>query len=136
MEKGRHKTEVKILIIALSILAIIILILIITNLLVLFADDISINSLGSDNLAKDCLRSEDVMSCLYEKAYYYYENEHDCKKALKVYDDIPAERFDEYELSDFYNDAYSMSTSCDDESLEKYWEQKFNNLSNRLEGRD
>lgn len=136
MKKGRHKSEAKALIIALSILVVIILILIVINILVLFADEISVISLGNDNLSKDCLLSEDVSSCLYEKAYNYYENEHDCEKALKVYDDIPAERFDEYELSDFYNDAYSMSTSCDDKSLEKYWEQKFNNLSSRLEGRN
>lgn len=136
MKKGRHKSEAKALIIALSILVVIILILIVINILVLFADEISVISLGNDNLSKDCLLSEDVSSCLYEKAYNYYENEHDCEKALKVYDDIPAERFDEYELSDFYNDAYSMSTSCDDKSLEKYWEQKFNDLSSRLEGRN
>lgn len=136
MEKGRHKTEVKALIIALSVLVFLVIILIVANILVLFADEISISFLGNDNLAKDCLLSEDVSSCLYEKAYNYYENEHDCQKALKVYDDIPIERFGDYELSDLYNDAYSMSTSCNDESLKEYWEQKFNDLSSRLEGRN
>ena len=136
MEKGRHKTEVRALIIALSVLVFLVLVLIVANVLALFADEISINNLGNDNLAKDCLRSEDVMDCLHEKSFNYYKNEHDCQKALKVYDDIPAERFDDYELSDFYNDAYSMSISCNDESLEKYWEQKFNDLSSRLESWD
>ena len=95
-------------------------------------------NLSDDNLAKECLlASEDVdlSECLEDKAFSYYEDG-DCEKALKVYDDIPVEEFDEYVLSDLYNDAYSMSFDCSDESLQNYWKDKFEGLSSKLEVRD
>lgn len=126
-EKANNKPLVILLISLLTLIVVIVGIIIVLN---------NKNGLGDGNLARECLDTEDVTGCLYEKAYNYYENEHDCEKALKVYDDIPAEQFDEYELSDLYNDAYSLSYSCEDESLKNYWEQKFNSLSSRLEGRN
>ena len=93
---------------------------------------------SDDNLAKECLQTSgdsSIMECLGDKAFSYYE-EGDCVKALKVYDDIPAEQFDKRTLSDIYNDAYSFSLSCEDESLQIYWTDKFTELSNQLEAVD
>ena len=137
MEKGRHKIEVKILIITLSILAMVILALIITIIKLSLANENARPSLSDDNLAKECLEgdNEQWMDCLEEKASAFID-QRDCENALKVYEDIPPDWFDEYTLADLYDEAYSLSFSCDDLSVQQYWEKKLNNLSKQLEGRD
>jgi hypothetical protein len=135
MEKGKYKTEIKVLIIALSALVAIILILIAVIIKLSLDNKNSHPPLSDDNLAKECLEgdNEQWMDCLDDKASGYLE-ERDCEKALKVYEDVPPDWFDKYTLADLYDEAYSLSLSCDDLSLREYWEKKFNNLSKELEG--
>lgn len=137
MEKGKHKTEIKVLIIALSALAAIILILIVVNIKLSLDDKNSHPPLSDDNLAKECLEgdNEQWMDCLDDKASGYLD-ERDCEKALKVYEDIPPDWFDKYTLADLYDEAYALSLSCDDLSIQNYWKKKLKEVSKDLEGRD
>lgn len=95
--------------------------------------------LNGNNLAKECLErntEDDVIDCLDEKAFAYYDDEHDCAKALKVYDDIPTTQFNEQAIARLYDEAYSLSLECDDEALQNYWEEKNEAAWSHLGGRD
>lgn len=134
--KDNNKANTRLLIVALSLMFVIIA-LAIAIVVLSTANKNSINSLSNDNLAKECLlmnSESSIMDCLDEKASTYYD-EGDCGKALQVYDDIPTDAFDKHFLSNLYNEAYSISIGCD-ESLQNYWNNKFKELSNQLEGRN
>ena len=134
--RRKHGMNTKNMIVILSSLALLIILLVIIIVAVFIIKNKEYN-LSDDNLAKDCLQNQDdaMHECIEDKAWSYFQAG-DCEKALKVYDDIPADRFDKYTLSDFYDEAYSLSLSCEDESLQNYWLNKFESLSNQLEGRD
>lgn len=72
--------------------------------------------------------------CLESKAWKFFK-EGDCDSALRVYDYIPTDQYDDYSLSDRYAEAYSLSLSCDEEKQE-YWKNKFEELSNKLEAKN
>ena len=132
-----NKTNTQLWAVLFSLLFIIIVLVVVLVVLPI-VNRSSIDSLSDDNLAKECLLmngESSVTDCLDEKSSAYYD-EGDCEKALRVYDDIPADAFDKYSLSDLYNEAYSTSIGCGDESLQSYWKNKFEELSNQLEGRD
>lgn len=137
MEKQNHKAGVKAIIVVLLVLVFVAIILVVVNVFVLLTNKNDINNLGDDNLAKECLKgdNEDWMGCLEDKSLEYYD-EGDCGSALKVYEDVPPDWVNEYVLADLYNEAYSLSLSCDDLSLQHYWGEKFNDLSKQLEGMD
>lgn len=101
-------------------------------------NDNVVDKLDDDNLAKECLLKEDDASreyCLSDKSFELYEAG-DCEKALKVYDDIPAEMYDDRHLAYLYDQAYGLSLTCEDEALETYWEDKLNALTEHLEAVD
>ena len=126
------KVDDRVLKLILLVLSSLMVVMIITVIVVV------INKQDDGDLAKACLQAENdgaIMDCLDEKAYSYYE-EGDCEKALKVYDDVPADRFDEYTLSDIYQEAYALSDGCKDKSLRKYWLDKYSEATDHLEGRD
>ena len=130
MKKVMHNKNTRSLLVISVTLVIIILILIVVNLLIpVFKNN--------NNLAKECLEFEDqeAMECLEAKVDLFFD-EDDCINALKVYDDIPANRFDKFTLSILYDDAYSMSLSCDNTDLENYWMDKKESISNQLEAMD
>ena len=94
------------------------------------------NALSDDNFAEECLQGEDdgvIIDCLDEKSFEYYNNG-DCEKALKVYDDVPVDLFDKNTLANIYDEAYSLSLDCNDESLRLYWENKSESIWSQLEG--
>ena len=135
-KKSKYKTEVVGLVVVLIILVVVMIILGVTNVLLPAVSDRS----DVEKLVKQCLDLNDdseqtVASCLEEKAFFYLD-EGDCNKALMVYDFIPTERYDDYSLADRYNEAYSLSLSCDDTAKQEYWKKKFEELSNKLEARD
>lgn len=125
------------LIIVLSLLSFVVVVLVVVIMVLPIVKKLPITSLTDDNLAKECLLEDDeslALDCLDKKASAYYD-EGDCGKALKVYDDIPVGVFDEYTLSDDYSEAYALSLRCEDEELQQYWKNKFEELSSQLEGR-
>lgn len=125
------------LVIMLSLLSFVAVVLVIINVLLPMVRNKEYNY-SDDNLARECLEAgEDVDSseCLEDKAFSYLE-EDDCKNALKVYDDVPVEVVDKAELAHLYDDAYAMSLSCDDESLQNYWAEKNKEISSQLEATD
>ena len=139
MNSGKKTIDTRGLVIVLGLLMIVVVALIVVNVIVLTTDtgDIVAN-LGEDNLARECLMKEDDASieyCLSGKAFAFID-EGDCEKALKVYDDIPVEIYDKRHLSYLYDEAYSLSLSCEDESLETYWLNKLNNMTEQLEAID
>ena len=133
MKKVMHNKNSKATLVASIIIIAIMIILIIVNLVLFF-----IRKHESDNLAKSCLEIEDdamVVNCIEEKANAY-DDAGDCVNALKVYDSIPEDRLDKYVLSDLYDEAYSLSSDCEDGLREDYWADKLEALSSQLEGRD
>lgn len=131
MVAERRRFDSKYLVIILSVIVVLIIILVLANISLLLSKK------NDGGLAKDCLSENidvSVGACLDDLAYSYYDDG-DCERALKVYEDIPEDRFDKYELQDYYDDAYSLSLECDDTSLQDYWENKSNALSNQSEGR-
>lgn len=128
MSKNKEKSLRSLLFVSFALLAIVVVLIVVIVI-------VSIMN-NNRNLAEECLQDEETMSeCLADKAFSYSMND-DCTNALKVYDDIPADRFDKYTLSDLYNEAYSISVSCGDESLRDYWSKKFEEISNQIEGMD
>ena len=136
MDREVQNPHKKPLIIVLVILLFVILILVLVNLIILFRGrDNGNKSLGDDNLTKECFQdyeSEQTEDCIEEKSSSYFD-EGNCELALKVYDDIPEDQFDKYTLLHFYDEAYQLSSLCNDDNLEDYWEAKFNGLSSQLE---
>ena len=95
--------------------------------------------LNDNNLAKECLEGnteDNAIDCLDEKAFSYYNDGHDCAKALKVYDDIPTTQFNEQAIARLYDEAYSLSLECGDKTLQSYWEEKNEAAWSHLGGRD
>lgn len=137
MTESKHAVDAKILVVVLSLLSVVAVILVVANIMIPVLNRRNYD-FSDDNLAKDCLLAEDEMSvdeCLEDKAFSYYE-EDDCEKALKVYDDIPSGWFEEDTLIHLYDEAYSLSLSCEDESLQSYWEEKNNKFMNRTEAKN
>jgi hypothetical protein len=136
--RDKHEKENMGLVITLLSLLFVVVMLVVAVVVLFVMNRDSGNEYGDDNLAKECLKVDgdiSIKSCLEDMAWSYYEDG-DCDMALKVYDDVPVDIFDEYALSDLYDDAYSMSLGCDDESLQSYWKDKFEGLSARLEARE
>jgi uncharacterized membrane protein YvbJ len=91
----------------------------------------------SSGLIRDCFETNDedaIMECLNEKAFSIYADENNCEKALKVYDDIPDDSMSDRSIAMLYDEAYSLSLSCDDLSLRTYWNEKSERKWERLEG--
>ena len=129
MKEGNKRADKKILTIALSILSATVIILLTINVVLLFTKN------NSEDLAAECLELSDkgeAEQCLNEKSFKYYQEE-DCYKATKVYDDIPADYFDQYTMTLLYEEAYSTSVDCEDPSLEEYWRVKSEALSSQME---
>lgn len=131
--KSDEKTKLKL---GFGGLVVMIVVLVIVNMLLPAMNDRA----DVERLVKPCLELNDddeqtVAGCLEEKAFFYLD-EGDCEKALMVYDYIPVERYDDYSLADRYDEAYSLSLSCDDTSKQEYWKNKFEELSNKLEASD
>lgn len=137
MAEGKYSFDTKVLVTVLSLLSVVAVVLIVANILVPVLNGRKYD-FSDNNLAKECLEMEDdslAESCIEEKVYSYYD-EGDCENALKVYDDIPDGWFEEDSMGYFYDDAYSISLSCEDESLQAYWENKNNTFSNQAEARN
>ena len=101
-------------------------------------DDTEDQGEEEEEIAWDCSQLDDgdrdmVLYCLGREANSYYEAG-DCVKALKVYDDISEDRFDKSIWASLYNEAYSISLSCD-ESLQEYWENKHYELVIQVKGK-
>ena len=128
--KGNSESDRIVLVVVLSLFSIMALVLLVINALLLFRSD---NGLSDDNLAKECLEVNEgsVEGCLNDKSFEYFM-EGDCVGALKVYDDIQ-DWFDQWTLAHLYDEAYSTSLSCDDESLQNYWKEKLEKVNNQLE---
>lgn len=136
--QDKHEKDTKGLVVVFLLLLFVVVGLVVAIVVVLIMNREPIDELGNDNLAKECLKASgdtSIKSCLEDKAMVYYEKG-DCKAALRVYDDVPVESFDEHELLYLYDDAYSMSLDCDDESLQSYWKDKLESLSSQSEARD
>lgn len=137
MTGDKNKANTQLLVVILSLLLFAITVLIIVIVIFNTMRNSIVDDLGDDNLAKECLRVDEDFSakdCLEEKAQSYLDIG-DCENALKVYEDIPAGWFDDYSLSDRYEEAYTLSFSCD-ESVQNYWKNKHDTLLKRLEVRD
>lgn len=137
MTESEHSFDTKVLIAVLSLLSVVAVVLVVANILVPILNGRRYD-FSDDNLAKECLEMKDDLSaesCIEEKVYSYYD-EGDCENALKVYDDIPDSWFEEDYMGYIYDDAYSISLSCEDESSQAYWENKNNKFSNQTEARN
>ena len=137
--KSDKKKNTEGLFVALTILVFAAVVLIIVNVELFYLRGGVNNKPDVEKVAKECwyLDEEDEMStaeCLESKAWMFFE-EGDCDSALRVYDYIPTDQYDDYSLSDRYAEAYSLSLSCDEEKQE-YWKNKFEELSNKLEAKD
>ena len=136
MKEGKEKANHKSLWLALILLFFVIIILVVINILIPIINTTTPDD--SNSLVKDCLQSEDinVLTDCIEAKVDEYTGQDDCAQALKVYDDIPVNRFDPYTLQDLYDQAYSLSIDCEDGAQQEYWKEKSESLSNQLEGRD
>ena len=136
MNEGSQRKDTRVLIIVLSVLVSITVLL---TIAIILRPILTGRHFSDDNLAKECLKTDDplaISKCIEEESSKYYE-QGDCEKALKVYDDVPEDVFsDKYRLVDLYNEAYSLSSFCDDEALEEYWLGKIDELASQLGGRD
>ena len=129
-EKANNKPLVILLISLLT------LIVVIVGVIIIVLNNKNSQPNNQENLAIECLDgdSELLNDCLDDKAFEYFE-EGDCVKALKVYDDVPVDRVDQDTLEYLYDEAYSMSISCEDETLEEYWRKKNDQFNNKTEAR-
>lgn len=123
----------KISITVLVSLLVVIVVLIVVNV----AIGIKQNGNTDDGADSDCLKlksEEEVLDCIDEEAFSRYETV-GCEEALKVYDEVPEGLFDDAWLELVYDNAYSLSLSCN-ESLQEYWSVKFSNVAARTEARN
>lgn len=130
-----RKINNNVVVLVLLVLMIVMVGLIVANVVVLTRGEDDMIELGDDNLAKDCLQKdneESMENCLNDRAFDYFMD-NDCENALKVYEDVPADRLDKRLVSHLYDEAHSLSMSCDDESLQEYWEDKLNKSLGQLE---
>ncbi|MBQ6414227.1 hypothetical protein IJI28_01200 [Candidatus Saccharibacteria bacterium] len=137
MVNNKHNVDTKTLVIVLSSLLLVAIALVVAIVFLPMANKRN-NDYSEDNLAKECLEAGedmDLSECLEDKSFSYFE-EGDCEKALKVYDDVPVGLVSKVELAHLYDEAYSLSLSCDDESLQNYWMGKNDEISNQLEATD
>ena len=133
-DKSNHKSLIVVLILLCVVAIVLAVIIVVMNSM----NNSVVDKLDDGNLAKECLLKEDDASreyCLSDKSFELYEAG-DCEKALKVYDDIPAEMYDDRHLAYLYDQAYGLSLTCEDEALETYWEDKLNALTEHLEAVD
>lgn len=127
---GNHK---KSLIIVLSLLFVVVAVLVIVNIAIVLKHN---GKLGGGGI-EDCLKLEDkkdVLNCINEEAFSYSYKD-DCENALKVYNDIPVNQFDNNELITLYGQAYQISLSCDEESQD-YWWGRYHEVLSQMEGRN
>ena len=131
MVGDRHKKNEKALLMILSLLFLMMVALIVVIVV------LATRSNYDKTAMTECLKNDDeleAVTCIKNLAFSYYEKD-GCRTALKIYDDVPEERFEMVFLKNLYNEAYSMSLSCD-ESLQKYWKDKYEGIANQLEGRN
>ena len=133
MAEKEHKVEAKTLVAVLALLSVVIVVLIVLIVLLALREEYSDNG----GLVGGCYETDDedaIVECLNEEAFSFYSDENDCEKALKVYDDIPENSLSDRSAAILYDEAYSLSLSCDDLSLQEYWEEKSERKWEHLEG--
>lgn len=122
-------------------ISIVVLVSLLVAIIVLVFVNIAIGLKHSEEVGNeietDCTKlkdKEEALDCIDEKAFSNYQTA-GCEEALKVYDEVPEGLFDDAWLELVYDNAYSLSLSCN-ESLQEYWSVKFSNIAARTEARN
>ncbi len=114
-------------------MSVVVAVLVIVNIAIILKHN---GKLGGGGI-EDCLKLEDkkdVLNCINEEAFSYSYKD-DCENALKVYNDIPVNQFDNNELIALYGQAYQISLSCDEKSQD-YWWGRYHEVLSQMEGRN
>ena len=136
MVDNKQVDSSKKLVVVLALLSVVVVVLVVLIVLLTPHEKHDGNN-GYSGLARDCYEIGDedaIMECLNDKAFSFYSDENDCEKALKVYDDISEGSLSDRSVAMLYDEAYSLSLSCDDSSLQEYWEEKSERKWEHLEG--